>query len=80
MIILVIFFWRTSFMRGLGGKRQQTLFLNKYKVSGMVSCVAPRTQLSSQQTEQSSTRYKVYMEIKGVSIEMLVMEGDQYRT
>ena len=43
----------------------------------MVSCVAPRAKLS-QQTEQSSIRYEVYMERKGVSNEMLLAEGDLY--
>ena len=43
----------------------------------MVSCVAPMTQFI-QQTEQSSIRYEVYMERKGVSNDMLVAEGDLY--
>ena len=68
-------------MRGLGGKSQQTLFLNKYKVSGMVSCVAPRTQLSSQPADWAVLHQVrgVHGE-KGASNDMLVVGGDHYRT
>jgi hypothetical protein len=69
-------FWRTSYRRENECKKQQTLV---YKISisksGMVSCIAPRAQLS-QRTEQSSIRYEVYMERNGISNDMV--EGDLY--
>jgi hypothetical protein len=43
----------------------------------MVSCVTPGAQLS-QQTDHSSIRYEVYVERKGVSNDMVVVEGDLY--